>query len=545
MTVRVTFLGGLGEIGRNCAALEQNGKIAVIDCGLMFPEEDMLGVDLVFPDWSWLVARAKDVEMVALTHGHEDHIGALGYFLREINVPVYGTQLTVEFAAGRIDELGVTADLRPVQDNQWIEHGDFRFRFIPVSHSVPDGSGIAFDTPEGLVVHTGDFKLDPTPVDSRPTDLPSFAKLGRQGVRLLLSDSTNAERPGFVPSERSLGRNIENIVREAPGRVIAACFSSHIHRVQQIAESGVKNGRKVAFLGRSMERNTGIVQRLGMLELPEDAILPIDQLMNLPPQDTMIITTGSQGEPFAALSLMSAGRHRWVDLEEDDTILISATPIPGNETAVSKVISKLNRTGAKVFHGRNADVHVSGHGAQEELKTFLNVVRPHAFVPVHGEYRHLRAHAELAEEMGVPEIFILEDGDAIVIEGDETWVDWEAVDAGYVYLDGIGVGDVHDGVLRDRGHLGDDGVVVVTVGFNSKTGQILHGPELTSHGFAHQPDHVLEKAAKAVTAALADFAGSSGEDDETARTVIRRAVRSAIKAETKRRPVVLPVVLEL
>ena len=542
MSVRVTFLGGLGEIGRNCAALEIEGEIALIDCGLMFPEEDMLGVDLVFPDWGWLVERADDVRCVILTHGHEDHIGALGYFLRDINVPVYGTELTLAIAGSRVDELKVDADFRTVSDKRWTTDGPFKFRMIPVSHSVPEGCGIAFDTPEGIVVHTGDFKLDPTPMDGRPTDLPTFAKLGRQGVRLLLSDSTNAEREGVVPSERSLARSIRTIVQDAPGRVISACFSSHLHRVQQIANAGIADDRYVAFLGRSMERNVGIGQDLEVLELPPDRVLPIEEVLALPPHKTMIITTGSQGEPFAALSLMATGRHRWVDLDIDDTILISATPIPGNETAVSKVISGLNRSGAKVFHGRNANVHVSGHAAAEELKTFLNVVRPQALVPVHGEYRHLRAHAELGDEMGVPDVFILEDGDAIVLEGKDIYVKRAAVDAGYVYLDGSGVGDVQ-AVLRDRGHLADDGVVIATVAFNAKTREVIQGPDLNSHGFMDEPDVVLGKAADAVRQAIMDFEHDSS--DETIHMAIKRSARKIIKAETGRRPVVIPVVLEV
>ena len=543
MTVRITFLGGLGEIGRNCAAIEIDGQIALVDCGLMFPEEDMLGVDLVFPDWGWLVERADDVRCVILTHGHEDHIGALGYFLRDINVPVYGTDLTLAIASSRVEELRVQKDFRPIPDTRWITEGPFKFRLIPVSHSVPEGCGVAFDTPEGLIVHTGDFKLDPTPIDSRPTDLPTFAKLGRQGVRLLLSDSTNAEREGVVPSERSLARSIRTIVQDAPGRVISACFSSHMHRVQQIANAGIADNRYVAFLGRSMERNIVIGQELDVIDLPQDRVLPIEELMSLPAVETMIITTGSQGEPFAALSLMAARRHRWVELNEDDTILISATPIPGNETAVSKVISSLHRTGATVFHGRNANVHVSGHAAAEELKTFLNVVRPQALVPIHGEYRHLRAHADLGHEMGVPEVFVLEDGDAIVIDGSDTWTERNAVEAGYVYLDGSGVGDVQGGVLRDRGHLADDGVVVVTVAFNAKTREVISGPDLNSHGFMDEPDALLAKAADAVRQAIAEFEHETS--DETIQMTIRRTVRKILKAETGRRPVVLPVVIEL
>ncbi|HEY7825146.1 MAG TPA: ribonuclease J, partial [Acidimicrobiia bacterium] len=413
MSVSVTFLGGLGEIGRNCAALEVEGKIALIDVGLMFPEEDMLGVDLVFPDWSWLVKRKKDVSCVILTHGHEDHMGALAYFLRDIQVPVYGTELSLKMAAGRIEEVGVESELRTVQQNKWMSHGPFKFQLIPVTHSIPDASAIAFDTPEGMVLHSGDFKLDPTPIDGRPADLPAFAELGRKGVRLLLADSTNAEKPGFEPSESSVGQPITDVIRDAPGRVMAACFSSHMHRVQQIADAGVNAGRKVAFFGRSMHRYTTLATELDILHVPDKSLVDIKELSNYPPDQQLLITTGSQGEPFAALSLMSQGRHKFVELGEGDTVLISAKPIPGNETAVSKVISNLMRRGARVVHGRNSPVHVSGHGAREELLTFLNLIRPQAFVPVHGEYRHLAAHADLARSMGVPQVDVLEDGDRV------------------------------------------------------------------------------------------------------------------------------------
>ncbi len=545
MAVRVTFLGGLGEIGRNCAAIEHDGRIALVDVGLMFPEEDMLGVDLVFPNWGWLTERARDVECVVLTHGHEDHIGALGYFLRDIPVPVYGTRLTIELAKGRVEELKVEADFREVKPNRWVESGPFRFRHIPVSHSVPDATAVAFDTPEGIILHSGDFKLDPTPIDSRPTDLPAFAALGRRGVRLLLSDSTNAERPGFVPSERSLAEPIYDIIRDAPGRVVAACFSSHIHRVQQIADAGLRAGRKVAFFGRSMHRNTAVGTDLGVLKLPGDAVVDIADLLELPEDRQLLITTGSQGEPFAALSLMAQGRHKFVDVQPGDTILISATPIPGNETAVSKVISRLLRRGATVYHGRNANVHVSGHGSRKELLTFLNVVRPRAFVPVHGEYRHLHAHAGLAREMGVPWVEVAEDGDAVVIEGKKTRVERQAVDASYVYLDGETVGDVQRGVLRDRGHLADDGVVVVTVAIDHQTGELVYGPELDSHGVMDEPEPVLAKAAEAVRRTVVDHGEKKGSDVASLRQAVRQAAARVVRAETSRRPVILPVVMEL
>ena len=544
MSVSVTFLGGLGEIGRNCAAVEVEGKIALIDVGLMFPEEDMLGVDLVFPDWSWLTKRKKDVECVIITHGHEDHVGALAYFLRDIQVPVYGTRLTMEMASGRVDELGVESDVRTITRNKWINHGPFRFMLVPVTHSVPEASAVALDTPEGIVVHSGDFKLDPTPIDGRPTDLPAFAALGRRGVRLLLSDSTNAEKEGFEPSESSVGPPIADVVRDAPGRVIAACFSSHMHRVQQIANAGVAAGRKIAFFGRSMHRNTTIATDLGVLDIPEGSVVDINELVNLPDDRQLLITTGSQAEPFAALSLMSQGRHKFVDLDETDTVLISAKPIPGNETAVSKVISNLIRRGATVVHGRNSHVHVSGHAAREELLTYLNILRPKAFVPIHGEYRHLHAHSELARAMGVKTVEVLEDGDRITIEGKKTTVKRRAVPAGFVYLDGSAVGDVQDAVLRDRSHLADDGVVVVTVGIAHDTGKLLYGPDMDSHGVMDDPSAVLAKAADAVRAAIEEHKTGRTDHAELQKTV-RQATGRILRAETARKPVIVPVIMEL
>lgn len=544
MSVSVTFLGGLGEIGRNCAALEVDGKIALIDVGLMFPEEDMLGVDLVFPDWSWLLERKNDLSMVVITHGHEDHMGALGYFLRDLAAPVFGTNLTLELANARVDELGVEAELRRIDQKRWITHGPFKFMLIPVSHSVPEASAVAFDTPEGMVLHSGDFKLDPTPIDHQPSDLPMFASLGQRGVRLLLSDSTNAEKEGFEPSESSVGQPIADIIRDAKGRVIAACFSSHVHRVQQIADAGIAAGRKIAFFGRSMHRNTTIAADLGVLDVPEDSVVDIKDLGDLPDDRQLLITTGSQGEPFAALSLMSQGRHKFVELDESDTVLISAKPIPGNETAVSKVISNLIRRGAKVVHGRNSHVHVSGHAAREELLTFLNLIRPKAFVPVHGEYRHLAAHADLARSMHVDHVDVLEDGDRVVIDGKKTFVERRAVPAGYVYLDGSAVGDVQSAVLRDRSHLADEGVVVVTVGIDHDTGEIIYGPDLDSHGVMDDPTAVLEKAGDAVSEALASHDAGRTDHAELQKSV-RTAAGKVIRAETARRPVIIPIIMEV
>jgi ribonuclease J len=541
VSVTVTFLGGLGEIGRNCAVIEQDGKLALIDCGLMFPEEHMLGVDLVFPDWGWVVDRKEDVVCVVVTHGHEDHIGALGQFLRDVDVPVYGTEFSVALAAERVGEYGLEADFRSILDNEWVDAPPFRFMFLPVSHSVPQGAGIAFDTPEGLVVHSGDFKLDPTPIDGRATDLPGFAALGRDGVRLLMADSTNAEEPGFVPSEISLETPILEIVQHAPGRVIAACFASHVHRVQQIADAALASGRMIAFLGRSMHRVSGVARKLGILNIPDDRIVDIVDLVDLPPHQQMVISTGSQGEPFAALSLIASGRHKFVELDPTDTVLVSATPIPGNEAAVSRVISRLFRSGASVYHGRNAHVHVSGHAAQEELKTFFNVVRPRAFVPVHGEYRHLRAHADLARQMRVPEVFTLEDGDAIVLAGDETRVERGSVSGDYVYFDGSG--DIGVDVVRDRRHLSDDGVVIATVGVRHGSADVTYGPELDSHGVMADPAAVLAKARDAIVAELAEREGPC--EAAVVKQAMRTAVRRVVREETSLNPVVVSVVLEV
>jgi ribonuclease J len=543
MSVSVSFLGGLGEIGRNCAAIEIDGRIAMIDCGLMFPDEHMLGVDLVLPDFSWLVERSADLDCVVLTHGHEDHVGALTFFLSQVDVPVYGAPLALAFARSRLEEAGLKPDLRPVGMGEWVTHGSFTFMLVPVSHSIPQGAGIAFDTPEGIVLHSGDFKLDPTPIDGIPTDLPEFAALGKRGVRLLLSDSTNAEQPGFVPSESSLAQPLYEIVVETKGRLVAACFASHIHRVQQIVDAAVDAGRYVAFMGRTMVRNVPIADEMGLFNVPSDRVMPLEELLNLPPEKTAIVCTGSQGEPFSALSLMAAGEHKWVKVERNDTILISARPIPGNETKVSRVVNGLLRRGARVFHGNNANVHVSGHGAREELKTFINVVRPQAFVPVHGEYRHLTAHADLAEQMKVPEVFLCEDGDAIVLDGGKARVERGAIPAGLVYVDGLDVAGTVQGIIRDRRHLADDGVVVVTLAVDGATGEIVQGPDLESHGFMDDPGDLFALAADRIEAEIGRL--DLPIDFEQARRRVKGAVNSVTRETTGRRAVVIPVVLEV
>ena len=542
MTVSVGFLGGLGEIGRNCAVVEINGELGLLDCGLMFPEDDMLGVDLVLPDFSGVVDRAADVKFVILTHGHEDHIGALAYFLRQVNVPVYGTPLTIELARSRVEELGIEPDLRAIAPLEWVEKGAFKFALIRVAHSVPQATGIAFDTPEGIVLHSGDFKLDPTPIDGEPTDLATFAGFGRRGVRLLLGDSTNAERPGFVPSEASLGSPLTEFVAHAEGRVMLACFASHIHRVQQSVDAVDKSGRKLTFIGRSMLRNSAIATELGVLSVPDGLVISLDELAELPPEETAIICTGSQGEPFAALSLMASGSHRSITLQPTDTVIISATPIPGNETAVSRVINNLSRLGVTIHHGRNARVHVSGHAAQDELRTFMNVVGPEAYVPVHGEYRHLRANAELARQAGIDQVEICQDGDRVVLSNGSLTVERGVLPSGYVYLDGSGIGDV-EGVLRDRRHLADDGVVIVTIGIEVATGDIVFGPDVDSHGVSDDTEEIHAAVLARVLQSLGSL--ETPTDLDTVRRKVRTAAGRAVKAAVDRRPVIFPVLIEV
>ena len=542
MSVRVAFHGGLGEIGRNCATIEIDGRLAMVDAGLMFPEEDMLGVDLVLPDFTSIVERGDALSFVALTHGHEDHIGSLGYLLREINVPVYGTLLTIELARSRIAELGIEGDFRVVETDTWIEHDDFRFTFIPVTHSVPDATAIAFETPEGIILHTGDIKLDPTPIDGVTTDLQSFAGFGRRGVRLLLADSTNAERPGFIESEKTVGVRIRELVHEAEGRVLIACFASHLHRVQQSIDAAVADGRKFAFIGRSMLRISEIAGQIGALDIPEGSLVELNELLALPPDEAAVISTGSQGEPFAALSLMAAGEHRSITLDPTDTVIISATPIPGNEKRVSRVINNLARIGVTVHHGRNTHVHVSGHAAAEELKVLYNVIKPQGLVPVHGENRHMLANAGIARSVGIPEVEVCEDGDVVVLEDGAMRVERGAVSAGYVYVDGLEVGE-SEGVIRDRQHLADDGVMLITVGVDVRKGDIVFGPNVDSHGVTGDSSELHDVVEARVKQGIATL--DRPIDPDALRRRVRNAGRKAVQSELKRRPVVFPVVIEV
>jgi ribonuclease J len=547
--VRITFLGGLGEIGRNCACVETEGRIVVLDCGVMFPDPDMPGIDLVLPDLSYLRDNAERVEAIVLTHGHEDHTGGLAYLLRELSAPVYGSELTLGLARHRVEEADMEdrATFVEVVDGERRPVGPFEVEFIPVTHSVPHGFATAFHTPQGIVLHSGDFKIDLTPVDGRLTDLARIGSLADgPGIRLLLSDSTNAEEPGFTASERSVGATLHRLFEAARGqRLVVTCFASHIHRVQQVADAALANGRKISTLGRSMAKNVTLARRLGVLAIPEEALVDVEQVDKLPPGEVCVISTGSQGEPLSALALMAAGESKWLHLRPGDVVVISAHPVPGNEWAVGRVIDGLHRRGAEVVHTGVEPVHVSGHARQGELQTLLSVARPEWFVPVHGEYRHLVNHVRLALQMGVPEerALLCEDGDSVVLD-DDGLRRGEPVPAGFLYVDGT-VGDVEHGVLRDRKVLSEEGVVVVVATVDVHRREVVGSPEIVTRGWVHAPEaeELLEEASDTVRKELEVALADGATEHDLLRRHARRALGRFVGERTRRRPMIVPVVV--
>jgi ribonuclease J len=551
--VTITFLGGLGEIGRNCFCLEVDGRILVVDCGLMFPDVDMPGVDLVLPDFTYLRENADRVEAVFLTHAHEDHAGGLAFLLRDVEVPIYGSPLSLGLARSRIEEAGMLArtEFIPVYDGERRSIGPFDCEFIPVTHSVPHAFATAYHTPAGTILHSGDFKLDLTPVDGRKTDLALIGEIAKRsgGVKLLLSDSTNAERPGFTPSETTVGTTMRAMFRDyRDRRLIVAAFASHLHRVQQVCEAAVTAGRRVAFLGRSMTQNVALAREMGLLDMPTERVIDIEEVPRYAPGEVCVVCTGSQGEPLSALALMAAHEHKYIKVSEDDVVVISAHAIPGNESNVARVIDSLHRAGAEVVHGGTAGVHVSGHASQEELKFLLDLVQPEWFVPVHGEYRHLVHHARLAREVGVApdRVLVCEDGDVLTVCESGVELERRAVPAGYQYVDGI-VGDVGLGVLRDRRNLAEEGLVVVIVTVDATSGELVTGPEIVTRGWVYAPeaDELLEEAKAAVRQSLAEAADEGATDFETIRRHARRSLGKLINERTRRRPAIIPVVIEV
>jgi ribonuclease J len=545
--VRITFLGGLGEIGRNCAAVEVEGRIVLLDCGLMFPDLEMPGIDLVLPDFTWLLENRDRIDGCIVTHGHEDHAGGLSFLLRELSFPIYGSALSLGLARNRLEEAGVLerTTLIEVRDGERRTMGPFDVEFIPVTHSVPNGFATVFRTPQGVVLHSGDFKIDLTPVDGRLTDLARIGAIAKEeGIRLLLSDSTNALEPGHTPSESSVGELLRDLfAQHADKRVVVTCFASHIHRVQQIVEVALAQGRTIATLGRSMAKNVALARDMGLLRIPDHALVDIEKVGELAPARTCVISTGSQGEPMSALALMAAGENKWLSVGEGDLVIMSSHAIPGNEAAVSKVIDGLYRRGAEVV----SNVHVTGHAMQGELMTLLSVTSPQYFVPVHGEYRHLMHHARLAMRMGVPEanVLLAEDGDVVELRDDG--IDFAGeVPAGYLYVDGI-VGDVGHGVLRDRRVLSEEGVVVVVVTVDARTGEVLTGPEIITRGWVYEAEAegLLDEARQAVLKSLQEAADEGATDFETLKRHARRALGQFVNERTRRRPMIVPVVMEV
>ncbi|GFE59537.1 ribonuclease J [Geobacter sp. AOG2] len=548
--LHVIPLGGLGEIGLNMMAYRYGDDIIIADCGLMFPEPEMLGIDYVIPDIAWLRERSDSVRAICLTHGHEDHIGALPFVLQELNVPVYGTALTLGFVNEKLKEykLDGAVQLVTVKPRDTVELGCFRVEFLRVAHSIVDGCALAITTPEGVVIHTGDFKIDQTPVDGELTDLARLSAYGDQGVLALFSDSTNVEREGYTISEKYVGEAFADIFPKCKGRIIVAAFSSNIHRVQQVADVAIACGRKILLNGRSMIANVRIARELGYLNIPDDMLLDLRELAYLPPEEVCMVTTGSQGEPMSALTRIALDDHKQIKLERGDTVILSSRFIPGNERTISELINHLYRRGAEVFHEKVSEVHVSGHASQEELKLMMNVVRPRFFMPVHGEYRHLVKHIQLAQKVGIPEerCILATNGDVVSFYADTAAIT-EKVESGRVFVDGKGVGDVGNVVLKDRKHLSEDGMVVVIIGINQSSGALIHGPDIVSRGFVFEDEsqEYLETARCIVVDALDELNDEMRRDSEEVKTVVRQVLRRFFKKTIERRPVILPVIMEM
>jgi len=547
--IQIIPLGGMGEIGKNMTVIRFDDDIIVIDSGLMFPEDDMLGIDLVIPDISYLMDNRDLVRAIVLTHGHEDHIGALPYVLKQLNVPVYGTRLTLGILEGKLKESNIpTTNLIPVNAGDEVEIGPFAVGFIHVSHSIADAVALAIKTPIGIIVHTGDFKFDQTPVDGKVTDFHKLAQLGDQGVLVLLADSTNAEHAGYTMSEKSVGVTFDEAFNNASGRVIIASFSSNIHRVQQAIDTACKYKRKVAVLGRSMINVVTIASELGYLTVPEGVLIDIDEIKNYPPSGIVIVTTGSQGEPMSALTRMAMSDHRKVDITPSDTIIISATPIPGNEKLVSRTIDYLLRQGAEVIYEKASGIHVSGHASQEELKLMHNLIRPKFFIPIHGEFRHLVKHAKLAQELGMPKehIFIAENGLVLEFTPEKGSVAGK-VTAGIVLVDGLGVGDVGNIVLRDRRQLSQEGILIVVMTMDKQSGCVLDGPDIVSRGFVYvrESEQLMDEAKDKVRQTLEKCELNNITEWATIKSSVRDTLGKYLYEKTRRRPMILPIIMEV
>lgn len=545
--LKVIPLGGLGEIGKNITVFEYGEDILVVDCGMAFPDDEMLGIDLVLPDTTYLSKNKERVKGIVVTHGHEDHIGALPYVLKEINVPVYGTKLALGLLEYKLEEHGILSNckLQTVTQGQTIELGVFKVEFIRSTHSIADAVALAIHTPVGVVVHTSDFKIDYTPISGEPIDLPRFAELGKKGVLLLMCDSTNVERPGYTMSERTVGEAFEGIFLNAKSRILVATFASNIHRIQQVVNAAVKYDRKVAICGRSMVNVCNKAIELGYLTIPEGVLVEIERIKSYPQEKLVIVSTGSQGEPMSALSRMAAGDHRQVEIVPGDLVVISATPIPGNEKSVSGVINELFKKGAEVIYEALADIHVSGHACQEELKLMHRLVQPRYFMPVHGEYRHLKQHANLAQSLGMDKgkTLIMEIGQVLEINSSEARIKG-SVPSGKVLVDGLGIGDVGNVVLRDRKHLSEDGLIIVVVTVQKETGNVLTGPDVISRGFVYvrEAEAFMDEVKQVCKDAVLKC---EGRNWSSKKNTIKDTLRDYLYQKTKRRPMILPIIIEI
>ncbi|MDI5939866.1 MULTISPECIES: ribonuclease J [Micromonospora] len=544
--LRIIPLGGLGAIGRNMTVFEYDGKLLIVDCGVLFPDVEQPGVDLILPDFGPILDRLADVQAIVLTHGHEDHIGAVPYLLaHKPDIPLVGSQFTLALVEAKLAERRIQPYTLTVREGGRERLGPFECEFFAVNHSIPDALAVAIRTPAGLVLHTGDFKMDQLPLDGRITDLAGFARLGAEGVDLLLSDSTNAEIPGFVTPEREIGPVLDSIFAKAKGRIIVASFASHVHRVQQVFDSAVEHGRKVALIGRSMVRNMGIARDLGLLNIPAGLVISIEEATALPPEQIVLMSTGSQGEPMSALGRMASGDHRHITIAPGDTVVLASSLVPGNETSVYRVINRLARAGAVVVHKDVAKVHVSGHAPAGELLYLLNVTRPSNLMPVHGEWRHLRAHARLGIESGVApdRVVLCEDGDVVdLVEGRASLVGH--VKSRYVYVDGLAVGDVSESLLTERRILGDGGFIATTVVVDSVTGKVVGGPTVSAKGFSEDPE-AFNPVVPLVTEALNRAAADGITDPHQLQQIVRRTVGRWVNDKYRRRPMIVPTVVEV
>ncbi len=547
--LRIIPLGGLGEVGKNITVIEYKEDIILVDCGMSFPEDEMLGIDVVIPDVTYLFKNKEKIRGIVLTHGHEDHIGGLPYILKKINVPIYGTRLTLGLLENKLKEHQLkNVELNEVKADDVIKLGCFKIEFIKTSHSIPDSVALAIDTPVGMVFHTGDFKIDYTPINGNLIDLHKFAEIGSKGVLVLLADSTNVERPGYTMSERTVGDTFNDIFLKAPQRIIVATFASNVHRIQQVIDAAEMFDRKVVLSGRSMINTTNVARELGYLRVKEDTIIDINDMGKYQSNQIVILTTGSQGEPMSALTRMAFSEHRKIELVPEDLVVISASPIPGNEKTVSGVINKLMEIGTKVIYESLADVHVSGHACEEELKLIHTLLKPKYFIPVHGEYRHLKRHGELAEELGMPKenIFLAKNGSVIEFTK-KTANMGQPVQAGNILVDGLGVGDVGNIVLRDRKHLSEDGLIVVVVTMSKQDGKVIAGPDIISRGFVYvrESEDLMEEARKVVRDVLTECEKRHITDWATLKSNIRDALRSFLYEKIKRNPMILPIIMEV